>query len=154
MDSQCESSTVKVVQQRPFEIIFVVIPITVPVLWIMGVDPVWLGVMIGLLLQTSFLAPPSGFSLFYLRGVAPRTIRLMAGMGMGIAFLPALYTRSAVGPDDRDVAMVSLAVPRILPSVGLVTRTGGAGDAAARIAGVIRSVAREVFAGTPVHDGG
>jgi TRAP-type mannitol/chloroaromatic compound transport system permease large subunit len=57
-----------------FEIIFIVIPITAPVLLIMGVDPIWLGVMIGLLLQTSFLTPPFGFSLFYLRGVAPRTI--------------------------------------------------------------------------------
>lgn len=57
-----------------FEIIFIVIPITAPVLLIMGVDPIWLGVMIGLLLQTSFLTPPFGFSLFYLRGVAPRSI--------------------------------------------------------------------------------
>ena len=57
-----------------FEIIFIVIPITAPVLLLMGVDPIWLGVMIGLLLQTSFLTPPFGFSLFYLRGVAPRTI--------------------------------------------------------------------------------
>ena len=57
-----------------FEIIFIVIPITAPVLLVMGVDPIWLGVMIGLLLQTSFLTPPFGFSLFYLRGVAPRTI--------------------------------------------------------------------------------
>jgi TRAP-type mannitol/chloroaromatic compound transport system permease large subunit len=57
-----------------FEIIFIVVPITAPVLLIMGVDPIWLGVMIGLLLQTSFLTPPFGFSLFYLRGVAPRSI--------------------------------------------------------------------------------
>lgn len=57
-----------------FEIIFIVIPITAPVLLIMGVEPIWLGVMIGLLLQTSFLTPPFGFSLFYLRGVAPRSI--------------------------------------------------------------------------------
>jgi TRAP-type mannitol/chloroaromatic compound transport system permease large subunit len=57
-----------------FEIIFIVIPITAPVLLMMGVDPIWLGVMIGLLLQTSFLTPPFGFSLFYLRGVAPRSI--------------------------------------------------------------------------------
>ncbi|WP_322890640.1 MULTISPECIES: TRAP transporter large permease [unclassified Yoonia] len=57
-----------------FEIIFIVIPITAPILLMMGVDPIWLGVMIGLLLQTSFLTPPFGFSLFYLRGVAPRSI--------------------------------------------------------------------------------
>jgi TRAP-type mannitol/chloroaromatic compound transport system permease large subunit len=50
------------------------VPITAPVLLVMGVDPIWLGVMMGVLLQTSFLTPPFGFSLFYLRGVAPRTI--------------------------------------------------------------------------------
>ena len=54
-----------------FEIIFIVIPITAPVLLTLGVDPVWLGVAVGVNLQTSFLTPPFGFSLFYLRGVAP-----------------------------------------------------------------------------------
>lgn len=58
-----------------FEIIFIVIPITAPILLKMGVDPVWLGVMVGVNLQTSFLTPPFGFSLFYLRGVAPANIR-------------------------------------------------------------------------------
>jgi tripartite ATP-independent transporter DctM subunit len=54
-----------------FEIIFIVIPITAPVLLALGVDPIWLGVAVGVNLQTSFLTPPFGFSLFYLRGVAP-----------------------------------------------------------------------------------
>ena len=53
------------------EIIFVVVPIVGPVLLAMGLDPIWLGVMIALNLQTSFLTPPLGFSLFYLRGVTP-----------------------------------------------------------------------------------
>ncbi len=53
------------------EITFVVVPIVAPVLLAMGVDPVWLGIMIAINLQTSFLTPPFGFSLFYLRGVAP-----------------------------------------------------------------------------------
>jgi tripartite ATP-independent transporter DctM subunit len=57
-----------------FEIIFVVVPIVGPVLLAMGLDPIWFGVMIALNLQTSFLTPPFGFSLFYLRGVAPATI--------------------------------------------------------------------------------
>jgi TRAP-type mannitol/chloroaromatic compound transport system permease large subunit len=57
-----------------FEILFIVIPITAPVLLVMGVDAIWLGVMMGMLLQTSFLTPPFGFSLFYLRGVAPGSI--------------------------------------------------------------------------------
>jgi tripartite ATP-independent transporter DctM subunit len=53
------------------EITFVVVPIVGPVLLAMGLDPVWLGIMIALNLQTSFLTPPFGFALFYLRGVAP-----------------------------------------------------------------------------------
>jgi len=56
------------------EITFVVVPIVAPVLFKMGVDPVWLGIMIGINLQTSFLTPPFGFALFYLRGVAPKEI--------------------------------------------------------------------------------
>lgn len=56
------------------EIIFVVVPIVAPVLLAMGVDPLWLGIMIAVNLQTSFLTPPFGFALFYLRGVAPATI--------------------------------------------------------------------------------
>ena len=52
------------------EITFVVVPIVGPVLLGMGLDPVWLGIMIALNLQTSFLTPPFGFALFYLRGVA------------------------------------------------------------------------------------
>jgi tripartite ATP-independent transporter DctM subunit len=57
------------------EIMFVVIPVVAPVLLIMGFDPIWLGVMIALNLQTSFLTPPFGFALFYLRGVAPPEVR-------------------------------------------------------------------------------
>jgi len=56
------------------EITFVVVPIVGPVLLAMGIDPVWLGIMIALNLQTSFLTPPFGFALFYLRGVAPAEI--------------------------------------------------------------------------------
>ena len=56
------------------EITFVVVPIVGPVLLTMGLDPVWLGIMIAINLQTSFLTPPFGFALFYLRGVAPATV--------------------------------------------------------------------------------
>jgi tripartite ATP-independent transporter DctM subunit len=57
------------------EITFVVVPIVGPVLMAMGIDPIWLGIMIAINLQTSFLTPPFGFALFYLRGVAPDSIR-------------------------------------------------------------------------------
>jgi tripartite ATP-independent transporter DctM subunit len=56
------------------EITFVVVPIVGPVLMAMGLNPIWLGVMIALNLQTSFLTPPFGFSLFYLRGVCPDSV--------------------------------------------------------------------------------
>ncbi len=56
------------------EITFVIVPIVGPVLLAMGLDPVWLGIMIAINLQTSFLTPPFGFALFYLRGVAPATV--------------------------------------------------------------------------------
>jgi tripartite ATP-independent transporter DctM subunit len=59
------------------EITFVVVPIVSPVLLKMGLDPVWLGVMMAMNLQTSFMTPPFGFSLFYLRGVAPPTVTTM-----------------------------------------------------------------------------
>jgi len=60
------------------EITYVVIPIVGPILLAMGIDPVWLGIMIAINLQTSFLTPPFGFSLFYLRGVTPPEIATSA----------------------------------------------------------------------------
>ena len=59
------------------EITFVVVPIVAPVLLAMDLNPVWLGIMIAVNIQTSFLTPPFGFALFYLRGVAPQTISTM-----------------------------------------------------------------------------
>tara|TARA_E500000331_G_scaffold116745_1_gene114060 strand:+ start:16924 stop:18291 length:1368 start_codon:yes stop_codon:yes gene_type:complete len=56
------------------EITFVVVPIVAPIILTLGVDPIWLGIMIAINLQTSFLTPPFGFALFYLRGVAPESI--------------------------------------------------------------------------------
>jgi len=57
------------------EITFVVVPIVAPILLAMDINPIWLGIMIALNLQTSFLTPPFGFALFYLRGVAPAAIK-------------------------------------------------------------------------------
>ncbi|WP_334128725.1 TRAP transporter large permease [Sneathiella sp.] len=56
------------------EITFVVVPVVAPVLLLMQIDPIWLGIMIAMNLQTSFLTPPFGFALFYLKGVAPAGI--------------------------------------------------------------------------------
>ena len=59
------------------EIVFVVVPIVAPPLIILGADPVWLAILMALNLQTSFLTPPFGFALFYLRGAAPETLQTM-----------------------------------------------------------------------------
>ncbi len=60
------------------EITFLVVPLIGPVLLQMGFDPIWLGIMIAINLQTSFLTPPFGFALFYLRGVAPKSVATTA----------------------------------------------------------------------------
>ena len=57
------------------EIIFVIIPLVGPGLIANGADPLWLGILISLNLQTSFLTPPFGFSLFFLRGVAAKEVK-------------------------------------------------------------------------------
>lgn len=87
------------------EITFVVVPIVGPVLLAMGIDPVWLGIMIAVNLQTSFLTPPFGFALFYLRGVTPPSvptsaiykgvipfILLQLGMLLALSLFPSLAT--------------------------------------------------------------
>lgn len=56
------------------QIVFVVVPIVAPVLFMMDINPIWLGVMMAMNLQTSFLTPPFGYALFYLRGVAPEDL--------------------------------------------------------------------------------
>ncbi|WP_020406733.1 TRAP transporter large permease [Hahella ganghwensis] len=84
------------------EITFVVVPIVGPVLLAMGVDPIWLGIMIGLNLQTSFLTPPFGFSLFYLRGVAPssvKTIDIYKGVVPFIGIQVIMLALLAAWPD-------------------------------------------------------
>ena len=57
------------------EICFIVVPIVGPAMLQMGVDPIWLAILIAVNLQTSFLTPPFGFALFYLRGVAPKSVK-------------------------------------------------------------------------------
>ncbi len=87
-------------------------------------------------------------------GTSLDSIRLMAGMGMGIAFLPALYVRSEIGDADNDVRVVRLEGPRLLRAIGLVIRTNSTVDSAPRIARLIKSVANDVFEGTLILDGG
>jgi TRAP transporter, DctM subunit len=56
------------------EITYIIVPVVAPILLMMGVDPIWLGIMIAINLQTAFLTPPFGFALFYLRGVTPPSV--------------------------------------------------------------------------------
>ena len=87
------------------EIIFIVIPLIGPALFTLGFDPLWVGILIALVLQTSFITPPFGFSLFYLRGVLPKnveTIEIYKGiipflliqvlLVVAVFMLPALAT--------------------------------------------------------------
>jgi tripartite ATP-independent transporter DctM subunit len=87
------------------QITLVVVPIVGPALLMLGVDPIWLGIMIAINLQTSFLTPPFGFALFYLRGVAPDTLATKAiyrgvipfiliqlGVLIALAIFPELVT--------------------------------------------------------------
>ena len=56
------------------EIIFIIVPLVAPIFIILEIDLIWIGILLAINLQTSFLTPPFGFSLFYLKGVAPDTI--------------------------------------------------------------------------------
>lgn len=83
------------------EITFVVVPLVAPVLLAMGVDPIWLGIMIAVNLQTSFLTPPFGFALFYLRGVAPpqvQTSDIYRGVAPFIVLQLMLLVAMAIWP--------------------------------------------------------
>ena len=83
------------------EITFVVVPIVGPILLAMGIDPVWLGIMIALNLQTSFLTPPFGFALFYLRGVAPAEVstrQIYAGVAPFIGLQLLMLSMLAAWP--------------------------------------------------------
>lgn len=84
------------------EITFVVVPIVAPILLAMGLDPVWLGIMLAVNLQTSFLTPPFGFALFYLRGVAPpevKTSDIYRGVMPFIAIQLLLLLALAIWPE-------------------------------------------------------
>ena len=59
------------------EITYVVVPVVAPVLLAMGIDPIWLGILIAINLQTSFLTPPFGFAIFYLKSVIPKEINTL-----------------------------------------------------------------------------
>lgn len=94
-----------------FEIAFIILPLLAPVARELGIDPVWFGIILGVNLQTSFLTPPFGFSLFYLKGVAPPAVRtadiyrgVLPFIGIQllvlllVIFFPVLTSLRAAGP--------------------------------------------------------
>jgi tripartite ATP-independent transporter DctM subunit len=89
-----------------FEIAFIILPLLVPAMRALGIDPVWFGVMVAMNLQTSFLTPPFGFALFYLRGVAP----------------PELKTREIYRGAIPFVVIQLIALLLVILFPGLVTR--------------------------------
>jgi tripartite ATP-independent transporter DctM subunit len=116
-----------------FEIIFIVVPITAPALIKLGVDPIWLGVMIGMNLQASFLTPPFGFALFYLRGVAStlvRTVDIYKGVVPFVALqlvgvtLVALMPGMATSLPERLYADVAPAMDARAPSGATAAPSG------------------------------
>ena len=121
-----------------FEIIFIVVPIAAPALIKLGVDPVWLGVMIGVNLQTSFLTPPFGFALFYLRGVAGKLVRT-AEIYRGVIPFVALQ-------------LVGLALLWVAP--GMATRLPERlfAEEAPAIAGAVSASGPAAPSGSPVAD--
>ena len=113
-----------------FEIAFILLPLLGPVAAKLGLDLVWFAIMIALNLQTSFLTPPFGFSLFYLRSVAPASVRTgeiyrgivpfvavqLIALGIVISY-PALVTRATerAGPDP---STIEISVPPVEPIPG------------------------------------
>lgn len=114
-----------------FEIAFILVPLLAPVAQKLGIDLVWFGVLLSLTMQTSFLTPPLGFSLFYLRSVAPNTVStgeiyrgavpfvaLQLVIVMWVMLMPALAVPNAVSAPDAaesDEVLRSLGLPTDAP---------------------------------------
>ncbi|MBX3662552.1 MAG: TRAP transporter large permease subunit [Burkholderiales bacterium] len=107
-----------------FEIAFILLPLLAPVAAKLGIDPVWFAVMIGINLQTSFLTPPFGFALFYLRSVAPKQIStadIYKGVApfIGVQLIalllvisyPQLVSAFADKPATRDIGNIEINIP-------------------------------------------
>ncbi len=112
-----------------FEIAFIVIPLLAPVAAKLGIDLVWFGVLLGANMQTSFMHPPFGFALFYLRGVAPKEVKssdiywgavpwvcLQLLLVAILIFWPGLVTGLITRPDAIDPATVEIRLEQAAPA--------------------------------------
>jgi tripartite ATP-independent transporter DctM subunit len=107
-----------------FEIAFIIIPLLAPAAEALGINLVWFGVLIGANLQTSFMHPPFGFALFYLRGIAPPSVRsidiywgavpwlfLQVALVAILIFFPELVTAFLSSTSDVDLSTIQIEVP-------------------------------------------
>jgi TRAP-type mannitol/chloroaromatic compound transport system permease large subunit len=120
------------------EIMFLVVPIAMPPLLLLGVDPVWLAVLTAINLQTSFMLPPFGFALFFLRGVAPKSIAtveiyrgvlpFIAIQLVGLALVWGVPRIVTALPERMNAAATSVVTPRApgsIPSIELPPEPDG-----------------------------
>jgi tripartite ATP-independent transporter DctM subunit len=113
-----------------FEIAFIIVPLLAPVAEKMGIDLIWFGVLLCVTLQTSFMHPPFGFALFYLRGIAPKEVKssdiywgavpwlgLQLIMAAIVILWPGLVTMwlQADKPVDLDKVRIEVPVPEFVP---------------------------------------
>jgi tripartite ATP-independent transporter DctM subunit len=107
-----------------FEIAFIIVPLLAPVAQKLGIDLVWFGVLLCVTLQTSFMHPPFGFALFYLRGIAPKEVKssdiywgalpwvgLQLAMAAIVIVWPGLVTAWMDTPEQIDLDKVKIEVP-------------------------------------------
>ena len=125
-----------------FEIAFIVIPLLAPVAEKLGIDLIWFGVLLGANMQTSFMHPPFGFALFYLRGVAPKEVKssdiywgavpwvvlqlILVGI---IIFFPGLVTNFVSKPEVQDPTRIEIQLEQpAAPAVPTESSTGKPGE--------------------------
>jgi TRAP-type C4-dicarboxylate transport system permease large subunit len=107
-----------------FEIAFIIVPLLAPVAAKLGIDLIWFGVLLCVNMQTSFMHPPFGFALFYLRGIAPREVKsssiywgaipwvvLQLVMVAIVIFWPGLVTAFLDKPSDVDPSKIEIVIP-------------------------------------------
>jgi tripartite ATP-independent transporter DctM subunit len=120
-----------------FEIAFIVIPLLAPMADKLGIDLIWFGVLICVNMQTSFMHPPFGFALFYLRGIAPKSIKsadiylgaipwvIMQLILVGILiFFPQLVTGFIEKPAAVDLQSIEILLDPTVPDSGMPNETG------------------------------
>src|SRR5262249_35784585 len=94
-----------------FEIAFIIIPLLAPVAGKLGIDLIWFGVLLCVNMQTSFMHPPFGFALFYLRGIAPKEVKSSSIYWGAIPWVLLQPTRGDIGIAPPQVATASLEKP-------------------------------------------